>query len=205
MAQGVGVTTLELTRAHGGAWLDTQLSALVAKGQARVLAQPGIMILDNATALIESGVEIAYQEVSTSGSTSTSFKEATLSLAVVPQITPDDQVIMGLQIKQDTVGQVLNGVPSINTNRMETRITVADGQTLVLGGILQTDYNQSTTSTPLMSSLPLVGRLFRHRIVRDDQQELLVFVTPVIVQTPEATLSTANPSSSALFDRGVEQ
>ena len=88
---------------------------------------------------------------------------------------------------------------------METRITVADGQTLVLGGILQTEYNQSTTRTPLMSSLPLVGRLFRHRIVRDDQQELLVFVTPVIVQTPEATLSTANPSSSALFDRGVEQ
>ena len=201
----MGVTTLELTRAHGGAWLDTQLSALVAKGQARVLARPGIMTLDNATALIESGVEIAYQEVSTSGSTSTSFKEATLSLAVVPQITPDDQVIMGLQIKQDTVGQVLNGVPSINTNRMETRITVADGQTLVLGGILQTEYNQSTTRTPLMSSLPLVGRLFRHRIVRDDQQELLVFVTPVIVQTPEATLSTANPSSSALFDRGVEQ
>ena len=205
LAQGVGLTTLELKRAKGSAWLDAQLSALVAKGQARVLARPGIMTLDNATALIQSGVEIAYQEVSTSGSTSTSFKEATLSLAVVPQITPDGQVIMGLQIKQDTVGQVLNGVPSINTNRMETRITVADGQTLVLGGILQTDYNQSTTRTPFVSSLPFVGRLFRHRIVRDDQQELLVFVTPVIVQTPAATLTTVNPAAGALFNRGVEQ
>ena len=205
LAQGVGVTTLELRRANGNAWLDAQLSALVAKGQARVLARPGIMTLDNATALIESGVEIAYQEVSTSGSTSTAFKEATLSLAVAPQITPDGQVIMGLQIKQDTVGQLLNGVPSINTNRMETRITVAHGQTLVLGGILQTDYNQSTTRTPLMSSLPLVGRLFRHRIVRDDQQELLVFVTPVIVQAPAAEMSIAKPMPSALFDRGTEQ
>jgi type IV pilus assembly protein PilQ len=88
---------------------------------------------------------------------------------------------------------------------METRITVADGQTLVLGGILQTDYNQSTTRTPFVSSLPFVGRLFRHRIVRDDQQELLVFVTPVIVQTPAATLPTVNPAAGALFNRGVEQ
>ena len=205
LAQGAGVTTLEISRASGSAWLDAQLSALVAKGQARVLARPGIMTLDNATALIESGIEIPYQEISTSGSTSTSFKEATLSLEVVPQITPDDRVIMGLRIKQDTVGQVFNGVPSINTNRMETRITVADGQTLVLGGIFQTDFNQSTTRTPFVSSLPLVGRLFRHRILRDDQQELLVFVTPVIVQTPDAIPSTTNATVGALFDRVVEQ
>jgi type IV pilus assembly protein PilQ len=112
------------------------LSALASKGQAQVLAKPAIMTLDNASALIESGVEIPYQEVSTSGATSTSFKEASLSLEVAPQITPDNRVIMQLRVKQDTVGQVFNGVPSINTNRMETHIAVADGQTLVLGGNL---------------------------------------------------------------------
>ena len=139
------------------------------------------MTLDNASALIESGVEIPYQEVSTSGATSTSFKEASLSLEVAPQITPDNRVIMQLRVKQDTVGQIFNGVPSINTNRMETHITVANGQTLVLGGIFQTDQNQSTTRTPLLGSAPVIGGLFRHRTLRDDEQELLVFVTPTIV------------------------
>ena len=122
----------------------------------------------------------------------------------MPQITPDNRIIMGLQIKQDTVGQVFNGVPSINTNRMETRITVADGQTLVLGGIFQTDFNQSTTRTPLVSSLPIIGRIFRHRIVRDDQQELLVFVTPVIIQPSDTQQLTAKVAPGAQFDRELQ-
>ena len=204
LAQGLGVATLGITRVGASAWLDAELSALAAKGQARVLARPGIITLDNATALIESGVEIPYQEISTSGATSTSFKEASLSLEVVPQITPDNRIIMGLQIKQDTVGRVFNGVPSINTNRMETRITVADGQTLVLGGIFQTDFNQSITRTPLVSSLPIIGRIFRHRIVRDDQQELLVFVTPVIIQPSDAQQLTAKVAAGAQFDRELQ-
>ena len=180
-ASGVGVAVAEISRVNATAWLDSQLSALASKGHAHVLAKPAIMTLDNASALIESGIEIPYQEVSTSGATSTSFKEASLSLEVAPQITPDNQVIMQLRVKQDTVGQVFNGVPSINTNRMETHITVADGQTLVLGGIFQTDQNRNTTHTPVLGSAPLIGGLFRHRSVRDDQQELLLFVTPTIV------------------------
>lgn len=180
-AGGVGVALVDLGYARPTSWLDSQLSALASKGQAQVLAKPAIMTLDNASALIESGVEIPYQEVSTSGATSTSFKEASLSLEVAPQITPDNRVIMQLRVKQDTVGQIFNGVPSINTNRMETHITVANGQTLVLGGIFQTDQNQSTTRTPLLGSAPVIGGLFRHRTLRDDEQELLVFVTPTIV------------------------
>jgi len=198
------VGTLDIRRNGASAWLDAQLSALVAEGEAQVLARPGIMTLDNAAALIESGVEIPYQEVSTSGATSTSFKEAALSLEVVPQITPDDRVIMTLRVKQDTVGQIFNGVPSINTNRMKTRITVADGQTLVLGGIFQTDFNQSTTRTPLLSSVPIIGRLFRHRIVRDDQQELLVFVTPVIVKASAAKQLATESVASTVFDHALE-
>lgn len=180
-ASGVGVALVDFSYARPTSWLDSQLSALASKGQAQVLAKPAIMTLDNASALIESGVEIPYQEVSTSGATSTSFKEASLSLEVAPQITPDNRVIMQLRVKQDTVGQVFNGVPSINTNRMETHIAVADGQTLVLGGIFQTDQNQSTARTPVLGSAPLIGGLFRHRTLRDDEQELLVFVTPTIV------------------------
>ena len=180
-ASGVGVALVDLGYARPTSWLDSQLSALASKGQAQVLAKPAIMTLDNASALIESGVEIPYQEVSTSGATSTSFKEASLSLEVAPQITPDNRVIMQLRVKQDTVGQIFNGVPSINTNRMETHITVANGQTLVLGGIFQTDQNQSTTRTPLLGSAPVIGGLFRHCTLRDDEQELLVFVTPTIV------------------------
>ena len=203
-ATALGVGTLDIRRNGASAWLDAQLSALVAEGEAQVLARPGIMTLDNAAALIESGVEIPYQEVSTSGATSTSFKEAALSLEVVPQITPDDRVIMTLQVKQDTVGQIFNGVPSINTNRMKTRITVADGQTLVLGGIFQTDFNQSSTRTPLLSSVPIIGRLFRHRIVRDDQQELLVFVTPVIVKASAAKQLATESVASTVFDHALE-
>ncbi len=204
-ATGLGVGMLDIRRIGATAWLDAQLSALVAEGEAQVLARPGIMTLDNAPALIESGVEIPFQEVSTSGATSTSFKEAALSLEVVPQITPDHRVIMALRVKQDTVGQVFNGVPSINTNRMETRITVADGETLVLGGIFQTDFNRSTLRTPMLSSVPLIGRLFRRRIVRDDQQELLVFVTPVIVKVPESKQLLTESAVSTLFDTVEER
>ncbi|MEC7969561.1 MAG: type IV pilus secretin PilQ, partial [Pseudomonadota bacterium] len=108
-ASGVGVALVDLGYARPTSWLDSQLSALASKGQAQVLAKPAIMTLDNASALIESGVEIPYQEVSTSGATSTSFKEASLSLEVAPQITPDNRVIMQLRVKQDTVGQIFNG------------------------------------------------------------------------------------------------
>ena len=185
-ASGLGVTLLHVHRANPTSWLDSQLSALAAKGQAKVLAKPAIMTIDNASALIESGVEIPYQEVSTSGATSTSFKEASLSLEVAPQITPDNQVVMHLRVKQDTVGQVFNGVPSINTNRMETHVTVADGQTLVLGGIFQTDRNRSSSRTPVLGAVPIIGGLFRHKSVRDDQQELLLFVTPTIMVEEKA-------------------
>ena len=112
---------------------------------------------------------------------------------------------MALRVKQDTVGQVFNGGPSINTNRMETRITVADGETLVLGGIFQTDFNRSTLRTPMLSSVPLIGRLFRRRIVRDDQQELLVFVTPVIVKVPESKQLLTESAVSTLFDTVEER
>jgi type IV pilus assembly protein PilQ len=127
-------------------------------------------------------VEIPYQEASSSGATSTSFKDAVLSLEVTPQITPDDRIIMRLTVKQDTVGQVFEGVPSINTNEIQTEVLVDNAQTLVLGGIFTTDRNFSTTKTPFLGDLPYVGRAFRRTVERDDKQELLIFITPRIIQ-----------------------
>ena len=132
--------------------------------------------------MIESGTEIPYQEASSSGATSTSFKDATLALEVTPQITPDDRIIMELNVKQDTVGDIFNGVPSIDTNSIETQVLVDNGQTIVLGGIFTTDKNVSTTKTPFIGDLPYVGRLFRRTAERDDKSELLIFITPRIIQ-----------------------
>ncbi|NIP16337.1 MAG: type IV pilus secretin PilQ [Pseudomonadales bacterium] len=162
--------------------LDLELSALASDGHAEVVARPKVITADKSAATIESGVEIPYQEATSSGATSTSFKDAVLSLEVTPQITPDDRIIMELNVKQDTVGTVFNGVPSINTNEIETEVLVDNGQTVVLGGIFQTDRNVSTTKTPFLGDLPYVGRLFRKDVERDDKQELLIFITPRIIQ-----------------------
>ncbi len=171
---GVGLTSADFL-------VDLELSALAADGHAEVVARPKVITADKSPAVIESGVEIPYQEATSSGATSTSFKDAVLSLEVTPQITPDDRIIMELNVKQDTVGQVFNGVPSINTNEIQTEVLVDNGQTVVLGGIFQTDKNISTTKTPFLGDLPYVGRLFKRTVERDDKQELLIFITPRIV------------------------
>jgi len=162
--------------------LDLEISALESDGHAEVVARPKVITADQSPAVIESGVEIPFQEATSSGATAVSFKDAVLSLEVTPQITPDDRIIMELVVKQDTVGQVFNGVPSINTNEIETEVLVDNGQTLVLGGIFQTDKNFATTKTPFLGDLPYVGRLFRRTLERDDKQELLIFITPRIIQ-----------------------
>lgn len=178
-------TTLALGILRPGVAIDVQLSSLVEQGQARVLAKPKILTIDQSSASIQSGVQIPYQETSRSGATSTSFKDAVLSLHVRPQITPDHNILLQLKVQQDTVGQIFNGVPSINTNEMQTSVLVGNGQTLVLGGILQEDNNRAQRKAPILGDLPFVGRLFRRKITRKDQQELLVFITPTLVSETE--------------------
>lgn len=158
--------------------LDIELSALAAAGQAEIVARPKVVTGDQHTALIESGVEIPYQQATRSGATSIAFKDAVLQLAVTPRITPESDIVMELDIKQDTVGRIYHGVPSINTTRIETRVRVADGETVVLGGIFQTDRYRTATQTPLLGDLPLIGPVFRRTLERDDKQELFIFITP---------------------------
>ncbi|MEJ6518107.1 MAG: type IV pilus secretin PilQ family protein [Pseudomonadales bacterium] len=162
--------------------LDLEISALESQGSAEVIARPKVITADKQEATISSGVEIPYQEASSSGATSVSFKSATLQLAVKPQITPDDRIIMELEVKQDTVGAVFNGVPSINTNNVKTQVLVNNGETIVLGGIFTVNTSESVTKTPFLGDLPYVGGLFRRNTRSDQKQELLIFITPRLIR-----------------------
>ena len=173
---GIGFASL------GEYMLDLELTALATDGHAEIVARPKVITADKSTARIESGVEIPFQEASSSGATSVSFKEAVLALEVTPQITPDERIIMDLKVNQDTVGQVFLDVPSINTNQIETQVLVNNGETIVLGGIFQTDRNTTVTKTPFLGDLPFVGRLFRSTLETDNKQELLIFITPRVIQ-----------------------
>ena len=166
--------------------LDMEISALAAQGEAEVVARPTVITADKQAATIRSGVEIPYQEASSSGATSTAFKEAVLSLEVTPRITPNERIIMDLRVHQDSVGRVYNGVPSIDTTAISTRVLVDNGETVVLGGMFRTDKNLATTKTPVLGDIPFFGRLFRRTYERDDKQELLIFITPRVVAEGDA-------------------
>ena len=165
-----------------GFWLDMELAASEAAGQARIVARPKVVTTNKRVATIESGVEIPYQQSTKSGATSIAFKDAVLQLQVTPRITPNGRIVMDLEVKQDTVGRIYYGVPSINTTRIATQVLVNDGDTVVLGGIYQTDRHHTVAQTPVLGKVPVLGRAFRRTTERDDQQELFIFITPSIVQ-----------------------
>ena len=165
--------------------VDLELSALQAEGRGEVLSTPRVVTANSKQASIEQGVEIPYQEASSSGATSTSFKKAVLSLQVTPQITPDDRIIMDLQVKNDSRGQDVNSgfgqIPSIDTREVTTQVLVQNGETVVLGGVYQQTQSFSVTKVPLLGDLPLLGYLFRTTNAVNNKRELLIFVTPKIL------------------------
>jgi type IV pilus assembly protein PilQ len=138
-------------------------------------------------AVIEQGTEIPYQESASSGATTTQFKKAVLSLKVTPQITPDDRIILDLTVSKDSVGQLLpsatgGSVPSIDTRQITTQVLVNDGQTVVLGGILETERRDTVNKVPFLGDVPGLGYLFRSKSRTDNKDELLIFVTPKILR-----------------------
>jgi len=147
-----------------------------------VISSPRVITANQSEARIEQGVEIPFQEAAASGATSTEFRDAVLSLTVTPQITPDDRINMDLEVTRDQVGEVFNGVPSIDTRAVETQVLVDDGETVVLGGIYERETNEQVERVPFFGELPVIGRLFRNELSEDNQSELLVFVTPQIVR-----------------------
>ncbi len=161
--------------------LQLELSAFESDGKGEIVAQPKIVTADRQTARIESGEEIPYQEASSSGATSVSFKKAVLSLEVTPQITPDDKIIMDLVINQDSRGATTAGIPSIDTNEITTQVLVGNGETIVLGGIFTAEQSETITKTPFLGDIPYLGRLFTKTEQNDERSELLVFITPKLI------------------------
>jgi type IV pilus assembly protein PilQ len=187
VADPAGSIGLALAKLPFGYLLELELSAAQAESRAEIVSTPKVITSNQNAARIEQGVEIPYQEASSSGATSVSFKKAVLSLEVTPQITPDDRIIMDLAVSNDSVGQLVPAgaggglIPSIDTREVETQVLVDNGQTVVLGGIYEQSLQKSTKRVPFFSDLPLLGRLFRTDLNSTDKAELLIFVTPKIV------------------------
>ncbi|MGE0484692.1 MAG: type IV pilus secretin PilQ [Gammaproteobacteria bacterium] len=165
----------------GSYFLQLELTALQAEGRGEVISSPHVITANQREAVIESGTEIPYLEASSSGATAVSFKKAVLSLKVKPQITPDDRIIMDLSVNRDSVGQVFSGIPSVDTNEVTTQVLVDNGETVVLGGIYESTNRDDKTSVPFFGDLPYLGRLFKRTQNSATKQELLVFVTPKIL------------------------
>jgi type IV pilus assembly protein PilQ len=177
-----GSIGLALAKLPLGMILELELSAMQAEGQGEIISSPRVITSNQQQATIEQGTEIPYQEASSSGATSVSFKEAVLKLDVVPQITPDDRIVMDLEVSQDQVGSIFNGVPSIDTRSVQTQVLVDNGETVVLGGIYEQTTTDSVERVPFFGDLPYVGFLFKNTAKTDQKRELLVFVTPKIVK-----------------------
>lgn len=166
--------------------VDLELTALQTEGRAEIISTPRVITANQKEARIEQGVEIPFQESASSGATTTQFKKAVLSLTVTPQITPDDHIIMDLRVSKDNVGELVQSatgglVPSIDTRSIETQVLVQDGQTVVLGGIYETERRETINKVPFLGDMPGIGFLFRSTQNERRKAELLIFVTPKIL------------------------
>ena len=168
--------------------VDLELSALEAEGRGEIVSTPRVITANQSEATIKQGVEIPYQQSSSSGATTIQFKEAVLELVVTPQITPDNNIIMDLRVSKDNVGEIISTgglggtVPSIDTRSVETQVLVADGQTVVLGGIYETERRETISKVPFLGDIPFAGALFRTKQRTNNKAELLIFVTPRILE-----------------------
>jgi type IV pilus assembly protein PilQ len=181
-----GSFALALAKLPLGTLLSMELSAAQIEGRGEVVSSPRVITADSHTARIEQGVEIPYLELD-DGDATLKFRKAVLSLEVTPQITPDDRVIMDLDVHKDNVGETVSfgaglSAPSIDTREVQSQLLVDNGQTVVLGGIYETEKANQVTRVPFFSDLPVIGNLFKTTTEIDDRTELLIFVTPKILQ-----------------------
>jgi type IV pilus assembly protein PilQ len=160
--------------------LDLELSALQADNRGEVISTPKILTADKQTAKVSSGTQIPYQEAAASGATSTSFREAALSLEATPNITPDGKIGLQLLITNGTP-TIINGDVAINEDSISTNVIVEDGQTIVLGGVFRNRTNNGVDKVPFLGDLPYIGRAFRRDVRSNNKEELLIFVTPKLI------------------------
>jgi type IV pilus assembly protein PilQ len=177
-----GVFSLVLFKEGALKFLNLEITALQADGKGKIISSPRVITADQVEATIEQGTEIPYQQATSSGATSVSFKKATLSLKVKPQITPDDNVIMNLNVHKDSVGQNTLAGPSIDTKQIVTEVLVENGGTVVIGGIYTQTENSQTNKIPVLGDMPFVGWMFKQNLKTDNRSELLIFITPRIIK-----------------------
>jgi type IV pilus assembly protein PilQ len=184
-AANAGSIAFSLFRLPAGLLLNLELSALESDSRGKIVSSPRVTTANQQKAKIAQGTEIPYLEASASGAATVSFKEAVLSLDVTPQITPDDKIIMDLEVKKDRVGRIFrvgaNEIPAIDTQNITTQVLVANGETAVLGGIYEQTESNSVDKVPFFGDLPIIGNAFKRRTKQDDKTELLIFITPKIM------------------------
>ncbi len=181
VANSFGSIAFSLFRLPAGLLLNLELTALETDKRGKIVSSPRVTTANQQKAKIASGTEIPYLEASSSGAATVSFKEAVLSLEVTPQITPDDKIIMDLEVKKEKVGTIFAGVPSIDTQNVVTQVLVANGETAVLGGIYEQTERNDVDKVPFFGDIPIIGNVFKRRVKQDDKTELLIFVTPKIM------------------------
>lgn len=184
MASTAGSIGLAISRLPLGTLVELELSAAQAEGQTEVISSPRVVTANQKQATIESGVEIPYQQSTSSGATSVTFKKAVLSLEVTPQITPADSIVMDLTVNKDSpdYANAVLGQPPINTQKVSTQVLVNNGETVVLGGIYEQNKQHQSNRIPFFGDLPIIGALFRSNYNTNQKSELLIFVTPKIMK-----------------------
>ncbi|AOK15456.1 secretin [Burkholderia cepacia] len=161
--------------------LDVELSALEAQGRGQIVSSPRVVTADRVKAIVEQGSELPYQAKVGNGVSGVQFRRATLKLEVEPQITPDGRVVLDLDVTKDSVGEPTAAGPAIHTKHVQTRVEVENGGTVAIGGIYEQLNRNDVTRVPLLGKIPILGALFRHRAQRDQRSELVVFITPTVV------------------------
>lgn len=180
---GFNAASLALSLFSAGAnrFLNLELSALEADGKGKVVSSPRIITADHVKASIKQGTRIPYLQASTAGNTNISFVDAVLKLEVTPQITPEGNVIMDVEVNKDSIGTIFNGTPSINTKSVQTQVLVENGGTVVIGGIFELSEREDVSKVPWLGDIPYLGNLFKTRTTSRDKTEMLIFLTPKVV------------------------
>ena len=178
---------VSIFNAAANRFLNLEISALEADGKGKVVSSPRVVTADQIKALIEQGTELPYQVATSSGATSIAFRKANLKLEVTPQITPEGNIILDLDVNKDTVGQATAAGFAINTKHIKTQVLVENGGTVVIGGIFELTETDSETKVPMLGDLPVIGNLFKTRSRLVNKQEMLVFITPKTIADKAVT------------------
>jgi len=176
-----GSVALTLFNSAATRFISLELSALESDGKGKVLSSPRVITADQLKATIEQGTELPYQTATSSGATSLAFRKANLKLEVIPQITPDGNVILDVDVNKDSVGQETKQGLAIDTKHVKTQVLIENGGTVVIGGIYMQEDRDTISKVPVLGDIPVMGNLFKSTQRKNDKTELLIFLTPKVL------------------------